>query len=281
MNPPRVDRPAICFGATMPFSGMPLDVTDVSSPGLHPERPYDGDVSDARAPVLVVDDDAKIVRLVQMYLEREGHRVTTAHDGPSALASIALDPPALVVLDLMLPEVDGLAVLRAIRRRDRMPVVVLSARGTARDRIEGLEEGADDYVPKPFSPAELILRVRRLLRTPEPVARRHEPLRRGPLIVDRDRREVAIDGRPVTLTRIELELLIALLEADGRVLTREQLLDAVHGHGEAFVLDRTVDAHVRRLRAKLGDDSRRPRFVATIRGIGYRAADAGGPGAVR
>lgn len=228
----------------------------------------------SRAPILVVDDDAKIARLVQTYLEREGHRVTTAHDGQAALASMALDPPALVVLDMMLPEVDGMAVLRAIRRRDRTPVLVLSARGGALDRIEGLEEGADDYVPKPFSPAELVLRVRRLLREPAPPPPAQEPIRHGPLIVDRDRQEASLEGTPVPLTRIELELLAALLEAGGRVLTREQLLDAVHGHGEAFVLDRTVDAHVRRLRAKLGDDPRAPRFVATVRGVGYRAVGA-------
>ena len=225
-------------------------------------------------PILVVDDDPKIVHLVRTYLQREGHRVTAAHDGRSALASMALDPPALVVLDLMLPEVDGISVLRAIRRRDATPVVVLSARGTARDRVEGLEEGADDYVPKPFSPAELVLRIRRLLRTPDPGPQTHEPIRHGALVVDRDRRRVTVDGAPVELTRIELELLVALLDADGRVLTRDQLLDAVHGRGEAFVLDRTVDAHIKRLRAKLSDDPDAPRFVATVRGVGYRAVEA-------
>lgn len=225
-------------------------------------------------PILVVDDDPKIVHLVRTYLEREGHRVTAAHDGRSALASMALDPPALVVLDLMLPEVDGISVLRAIRRRDATPVVVLSARGTARDRVEGLEEGADDYVPKPFSPAELVLRIRRLLRTPDPGPQTHEPIRHGALVVDRDRRRVTVDGAPVELTRIEMELLLALLDADGRVLTRDQLLDAVHGRGEAFVLDRTVDAHIKRLRAKLSDDPDAPRFVATVRGVGYRAVEA-------
>jgi DNA-binding response OmpR family regulator len=223
-------------------------------------------------PILVVDDDVKIVRLVQAYLEREGYRVTTAHDGRTALAAMALDPPALVVLDLMLPEVDGLSVLRAIRRRDQTPVIVLSARGAARDRVEGLEEGADDYVPKPFSPAELVLRVRRLLRTPGTAASAREPIQLDGLVLDEDRRQVTVDGHGVALTRIELELLASLLEAGGRVLSREQLLDAIHGRGEAFVLDRTVDAHIRRLRAKLGDDPSAPRFVATVRGVGYRAA---------
>jgi DNA-binding response OmpR family regulator len=227
-----------------------------------------------RPPILVVDDDAKIVRLVQTYLELEGHRVTTASDGRAALASMALDPPSLVVLDLMLPEVDGISVLRAIRRRDRTPVVVLSALGTARDRIEGLQEGADDYVPKPFSPAELILRIRRLLNAPAPVAVAREPIRHGTLVLDPDRHQVTVAGRPIALTRIELAMLAAVLEAGGRVLTREQLLDAVHGRDEALVLDRTVDVHIGRLRRKLGDDPRRPRFVETVRGIGYRAPRA-------
>jgi DNA-binding response OmpR family regulator len=222
-------------------------------------------------PILVVDDDAKIVGLVQAYLEREGFRVTTAHDGRTALASMALDPPALIVLDLMLPEVDGLSVLRAVRRRDGTPVLVLSARGTARDRVEGLEEGADDYVAKPFSPAELVLRVRRLLRVHESPPPGREPIAVDGLVVDRERHAVTVDGRGVSLTRIELRLLEALFEARGRVLTRDQLLDAIHGRGDAFVLDRTVDAHVRRLRAKLGDDAVEPRFVATVRGVGYRA----------
>jgi DNA-binding response OmpR family regulator len=240
---------------------------------MTPRRTMDS-VTDAR-PILVVDDDAKIVELVRAYLERDGHRVTTAHDGRSALAAMALEPPALVVLDVMLPEVDGLTVLRAIRRRDSTPVLVLSARGTTRDRIEGLEEGADDYVPKPFSPAELVLRVRRLLRAPAHAAPPTRPaLQAEGLTVDVDRHQVVVDAEPVTLTRVELLLLAALLEAGGRVLSRDQLLDAVHGHGEAFVLDRTVDVHIRRLRRKLDDDPRAPRFVATVRGVGYRAVSA-------
>ena len=236
-------------------------------------------MSPSRAPVLVVDDDAKIVKLVQTYLERDGHRVTTAGDGRSALASMVLDPPALVVLDVMLPEIDGLTVLRAIRHRDSVPILMLSARGAARDRIEGLEDGADDYVAKPFSPAELVLRVRRLLRVPEDHAQPpgRAMLRMEGLSIDRDRHEVLVDGHRADLTRIELEILAALVEARGRVLSREQLLDAVHGRGEAFVLDRTIDVHVRRLRRKLGDDATAPRFVATVRGVGYRATDTQTP----
>jgi DNA-binding response OmpR family regulator len=231
-------------------------------------------VSRSRAPILVVDDDAKIVKLLQTYLERDGHRVTTAGDRRSALASMVLDPPALVVLDVMLPEIDGLTVLRAIRQRDSVPVLMLSARGTARDRVEGLQEGADDYVAKPFSPAELVLRVRRLLRVLDDHRKPHghEVLRMEGLSIDRDRHDVVVDGHRADLTRIELEILAALVEARGRVLSREQLLDAIHGRGEAYVLDRTIDVHIRRLRRKLGDDPTAPRFVGTVRGVGYRAA---------
>lgn len=227
-------------------------------------------------PILVVDDDPKIVRLVRTYLEREGLAVVEASDGRAALAAIALEEPALVVLDLMLPEVDGLSVLRALRRRSRTPVVVLSARGTPSDRIEGLAGGADDYVPKPFSPAELVLRVKRILErsatgSGPAVGEAERPvLRHADLTLDPDRHEVTVDGRPVALTAAEFRLLVALLEAQGRVLSRDQLMDAVHG--DDVVLDRTIDVHVRRLRDKLGDDAERPRFVATVRGVGYRLA---------
>jgi DNA-binding response OmpR family regulator len=234
-------------------------------------------------PILVVDDDVKIVRLVRMYLERAGYRVIEATDGPSALSAIALEAPALVVLDVMLPEVDGLAVLRAVRRTDQTPVIILSARGMTDDRIAGLTAGADDYLPKPFSPAELVLRVQRILAragaggasgASGAAAAATEPIRHADLVVDRSRHEVRIGDRLVALTAVEFRLLVALLEADGRVLTRDQLLDAVYGQDEAEVLDRTVDVHIGRLRDKLGDDAERPRYVATVRGVGYRAAPA-------
>ena len=238
----------------------------------------------AARPILVVDDDAKIVRLVRTYLERAGYRVVEAGDGRAALSAIALEAPVLVVLDVMLPEVDGIAVLRAVRRTDRTPVIILSARGLVDDRITGLAAGADDYLPKPFSPAELVLRVQRILdRAGEGsaggegpggtgTARTRGPIRHGDLVLDRDRHEVRIAGRLVALTAVEFRLLAALLEADGRVLTRDQLLDAVYGRDEAEILDRTVDVHVGRLREKLGDDAEAPRYVATVRGVGYRAA---------
>lgn len=236
-------------------------------------------------PILVVDDDAKIVRLVRTYLERDGFTVVTAADGPAALDAIERHRPALVVLDLMLPEMDGRAVIRAVRRDDEAgatPIIILSARGSTIDRIAGLEDGADDYLPKPFSPAELVLRVKSILRrataaAPETVgaaSTSRPPLVQADLVVDIDRHEVTRHGVVIPLTRVEFRLLQTILEADGRVLTRDQLLDAVYGHDQADILDRTVDVHIGRLRDKLGDDADQPRYVATVRGVGYRAARA-------
>ena len=236
-------------------------------------------------PILVVDDDAKIVRLVRTYLEREGYTVVTASDGPAALDAIERHEPALVVLDLMLPELDGRAVIRAVRRDEESgatPILVLSARGSTMDRIAGLADGADDYLPKPFSPAELVLRVKSILRRtglettvdggPDRTAGARSTLIHDDLVIDRERFEVTRAGSAIPLTRVEFRLLAALIEADGRVLNRDQLLDAVYGNDQADVLDRTIDVHVGRLRDKLGDDADHPRYVATVRGIGYRAA---------
>ena len=229
-------------------------------------------------PILVVDDDAKIVRLVRTYLERDGFSVVTAADGPAALDAIERHRPALVVLDLMLPELDGRAVIRAVRRDDAAaatPILVLSARGSTIDRIAGFEDGADDYLPKPFSPAELVLRVKSILRraaTAPKDSPTRAPVMFSDLVIDADRFEVTRDGTPIPLTRVEFRLLTTLIDADGRVLTRDQLLDAVYGQDQSEVLDRTVDVHIGRLRDKLGDDAERPRYVATVRGIGYRAA---------
>jgi len=226
-------------------------------------------------PILVVDDDPKIVRLVRTYLERDGHRVTEAGDGRGALEAMAADPPALVVLDLMIPEISGLDILTRTRAAgSRTPILVLSARGLTSDRITGLEAGADDYLPKPFSPAELVLRVRRLLErsregAAQPSAR--PPLVLNDLVVDRDRYEVRVADRSVTLTPTSFRLLVALLEAGGRVISRDGLLDAIYGRDEEVVLDRTIDAHIKRLRTQLGDDAEQPRYIATVRGAGYRA----------
>jgi DNA-binding response OmpR family regulator len=233
------------------------------------------------APILVVDDDAKIVRLVRTYLERDGFTVVTAADGPAALEAIETHQPALVVLDLMLPELDGRAVIRAVRRDEEAahtPILVLSARSSTIDRIAGLEDGADDYLPKPFSPAELVLRVKSILRRAAPAGAEigtvaaHPILRHGDLTIDPSRHEVRRGDHTIDLTRVEFRLLSAILGADGRVLSRDQLLDAVYGQDAADVLDRTIDVHIRRLRDKLDDDPDAPRYVQTVRGVGYRAA---------
>ncbi|MBI2780321.1 MAG: response regulator transcription factor [Chloroflexi bacterium] len=228
------------------------------------------------APILVVDDDPKIVALVRTYLERERYPVITAADGPGALRAIERDSPRLVVLDLMLPGLDGLSVIRRARALGETPILVLSARGSTGDRILGLSEGADDYLAKPFSPAELVVRVRTILRrTERPLGDALAPdeqLVCGDLIVDAGRHEATIAGRPIALSALELRLLATLLDADGRALTRDQLLDGIHGTGEGDVLDRAIDVYVKRLREKLDDDASVPRYVATVRGVGYRAA---------
>ena len=253
--------------------------------------PTDADLPIPARPILVVDDDAKIVRLVRTYLEREGFSVVTAADGPGALLAVETHRPALVVLDLMLPQLDGRAVARAVRRDEEAaatPILMLSARGSTLDRIAGFEDGVDDYLPKPFSPAELVLRVKSILRRSAALADHatghvetgdasrplttRSPLRRADLVVDPDRHEVSRGTEIIALTRVEFRLLLAILDADGRVLSRDQLLDAVYGHDGSEVLDRTVDVHIGRLRDKLRDDAEQPRYVATVRGVGYRAA---------
>ena len=228
---------------------------------------------DTPHPILVVDDDPKIVRLVRAYLERAGHTVVEAGDGGSALEAIARLDPALVVLDLMLPGVDGLAILEAVRQRGATPVIIVSARGTTSDRIEGLGLGADDYLPKPFSPAELLARVERVLaRSGASSPSTEAPLlEHAGLTVDRSRHHVVVDGRSIDLSVTELRLLVALLQAGGRVLTRDRLLDAVYGADADAVLDRTIDVLVGRVRSRLGDTAATPRFIETVRGAGYRA----------
>lgn len=232
-------------------------------------------MSSAAAPVLIVDDDAKIVSLVRTYLEREGYAVVEARDGRAALAAIEAHAPRLVVLDVMLPELDGLGVLRRLRERSDIPVLMLSALGSTDDRVAGIHQGADDYLPKPFSPAELVVRVQAILRRSARGGGRagdRGVLRHRDLVIDLDRHQVTRDGRLLPLTTAEFRLLAALIEADGRVLTRESLLDALYGNNYVEVLDRTVDVHIRRLREKLGDDADVPRYIATVRGAGYRAA---------
>lgn len=226
------------------------------------------------APILVVDDDHKIVSLVKTYLEREGFRVITASDGQSALRAFNQFHPALIVLDVMLPELDGLVLMRLIRERSEVPIVMLSARAQVADRVFGIHEGADDYLAKPFSPTELVVRVKAVLRRVRDQngsASRHGTLEHADLAIDLDRVEVRRQGQALALTPAEFRLLVALVEARGRVLTRQVLLDSLYGASQGDALERTVDVHIGRLREKLGEDAGSPRYIATVRGVGYRA----------
>ena len=227
-------------------------------------------MTDARAPlVLVVDDEQPIRELVRTYLQAEQMDVITAEDGPTALEAVRERSPAVVVLDVMLPGIDGIEVCRRLRAFSDAYVVMLTARGEEVDRVVGLSIGADDYLVKPFSPRELVARIKALLRRP-----RAAPSVAGPagLTVDPQRHLVAVDDQPISLTVIEFELLAALARDPGAVVTREQLLDRVWGHD--FVGDdHLIDVHVAKLRRKLGDDAGQPRFVETVRGVGFRLRD--------
>ena len=229
---------------------------------------------DMAAPILVVDDDPKIVSLVKTYLEREGLRVVTAPDGQAALRAFNELHPGLIVLDLMLPELDGLALMRIIRERSDVPIVMLSARAQVEDRVYGIHEGADDYLAKPFSPAELVVRVKAVLRRVRDAngsGTHHGVLEHGDLTIDLDRVEVRRAGTAMSLTPAEFRLLVALVQAHGRVLTRQALLDSLYGPSQGDALERTVDVHIGRLRDKLGEEVGTPRYIVTVRGVGYRA----------
>jgi two-component system phosphate regulon response regulator PhoB len=220
--------------------------------------------------VLIVEDEPDIRDLLVFHLEREGYQVTKSKTGPEALRSARSSPPDLVLLDIMLPEMDGLEVCRRLRQdpaTQGLPIVMLTARGDEVDRILGLELGADDYVVKPFSPRELVARIRAVLRRTRPVASAAS-LSVGRLTIDPAAHTVTVDGGPVSLTRKEFDLLRALVEARGRVLSREFLLDTVWGYTAAGEIEsRTVDVHVRRLRQKLGGEGAR---IGTVTGVGYR-----------
>ena len=228
-------------------------------------------------PILVVDDDPKIVELVRAYLQRAGYDVITAGDGDVALRIVERTTPSLIVLDVMLPGLDGLLLTRYLRdTHNRVPILMMSARGRVDDRIRGLVEGADDYLGKPFSPAELVERVNAILRRSAPGGVPTATLKHADLEVDLERREVRRRGEPIQLSDLEFRLLVTVIEAQGRVLTRNGLIEAVYGL-DRDVFGRTIDVAIRRLRAKLGDDPEAPRYIATVRGVGYRSAPAHEP----
>jgi DNA-binding response OmpR family regulator len=224
--------------------------------------------------VLVVEDEMKIARLVRDYLQHAGFEVIVTPDGGSAIASARGARPDLVVLDLGLPGRDGLDVARELRQTSNVPIVMLTARGDEADRIVGLELGADDYVVKPFSPKELVARVRAVLRRTEAARDTGaEVLRVADVELDARRMRTSVGGRPVELTPTEFQLLSTMMGEPGRVFTRSQLLDAVHGVAiETY--ERAIDAHVKNIRRKLEPEPGRPRYVLTVRGVGYRFADA-------
>jgi DNA-binding response OmpR family regulator len=223
------------------------------------------------ATVLLVDDDQKIRDLLRLYVEREGHRALFAADGESALDLALRSRPDLVLLDVMLPGLDGFEVCRRIRDASDVPILLLTARSGEGDKVIGLDMGADDYVVKPFSPRELMARVRALLRRRRLDAEQEEPvLVADGLLVDPNSVEAVLDGRTLDLTPFEFRILRGLMRRPGRVFTRDELIDAIHGQDDPGIIDRTIDVHLGRLRRKLRDDANAPRFIGTVRTVGYK-----------
>jgi len=224
--------------------------------------------------ILVVDDEPQIVRLVRSYLEKSGYHVAIAYNGRDALFAARQERPALIVLDIQMPEMDGLEFTRKVRaEQPGVAIIMLTARVEEADRIVGLEFGADDYVTKPFSPRELVARVKAVLRRAQPIPEASlDVLRVGAVMLDHGRREVTVAGKLVELTPTEFDLLAALMRVPGRVLSRSELLEAIQGVAfEAY--ERTVDAHIKNLRRKIEPDPANPRIILTVRGAGYRLMD--------
>lgn len=227
----------------------------------------------AKAKILVVDDDRKIVELVRLYLEKDGYRVLVAYDGLKALELARQRRPDLIVLDLMLPQLDGLDVCRILRGEgNKVPIIMLTAKTTEEDKLVGLDLGADDYVTKPFSPRELVARVRAVLRRlREEEHKGPSEVRFGDLVVDFVRHEVWVRGEPVHLTPTEFRLLEVLIKEPGRAFSRLELLDRVFGYDfEGF--ERTIDVHVKNLRRKIEPDRKNPTYIKTVYGVGYKFA---------
>ena len=223
--------------------------------------------------VLVVDDERQIAEIARDYLRHAGYAVITATDGVAALTMARAERPDLVVLDLALPRMDGLDVAKALRRESAVPIIMLTARVEEADRLRGLELGADDYITKPFSPRELVARVRAVLRRVDGMSATGDLVPLGDLTLDIARLKVTRRGTPIELTATEFQLLATLAKQPGRVFSRAQLLDAVRGV-EVDSYERAIDAHVKNLRRKLEPDPREPRYILTVYGIGYKAAES-------
>jgi two-component system alkaline phosphatase synthesis response regulator PhoP len=222
--------------------------------------------------ILVVDDEPQLVKVLRGYLEQSGFRVITAGDGPAALAQFKSEKPDLLLLDLNLPGMDGIDVARRLRTQSNVPIIMLTARVEEADRLIGLELGADDYITKPFSPREVVARVRAVLRRAEAAPEAPQVIRAGDIVIDLARHTVARGDEAVPLTPTEFGLLVALAGEPGRVFSRMQLLDAAQG--EAFEgYERTVDAHIKNLRGKIERDPRHPEYVLTVFGVGYKFRD--------
>lgn len=222
--------------------------------------------------ILVVDDEARIVKLVRDYLERAGFDVLTARDGETALQLARREQPDLIVLDLMLPGMDGLDVCRRLRQESSVPIIMLTARVEEADRIVGLELGADDYVTKPFSPREVVARVRATLRRVSGELGPTTVIRAGDVELDTAAMTATVAGQPVDLTPTEFQLLATLARQPGRIFSREQLLEAIHGVAYDGY-DRSVDSHIKNLRRAIEPDPRQPRYIQTVYGVGYRFVD--------
>jgi two-component system, OmpR family, alkaline phosphatase synthesis response regulator PhoP len=222
--------------------------------------------------ILVVDDELDIVKVVRAYLEQSGFRVITASDGQQALAMFRHEQPDLIVLDLNLPQLDGLDVCRAIRRDSNVPIIMLTARVEETDRLIGLEIGADDYIVKPFSPREVVARVRTVLRRSAPVPEQPSLITIGTLTIDPIKHEVQLHNRTIDLTPSEFNILKALASQPGRAFSRMDLLDAAQGESyEGY--ERSIDVHIKNLRHKLGDEPRDPTYILTVYGVGYKFND--------
>lgn len=220
------------------------------------------------SPILIVEDDRKTAALLALYLEREGFQTLSAYNGEEALELARRDHPTFVILDLMLPKLDGWEVCRELRRVSDVPILILTAREEEMDRVLGLSLGADDYVVKPFSPREIVARVKAILRRARPAPSRAKTLCSGDLMLDLEKRRVSLKGVPISLTLFEYRLLETLMVAPGRVFTREELLNSLYPNGES-VIDRVVDVHIGKLRQKIEADPSRPRYIQTVRGLGY------------
>lgn len=228
-----------------------------------------------QGPILIVEDDKKTASLVQLYLEREGFETVLAYDGGEALELARRHKPIFIILDLMLPVVDGWEVCRELRKSSDVPILMLTARGEEVDRISGLTLGADDYVVKPFSPRELVARVKAVLRRgPLRTTTEESILSQGDLVLDLEKRKVTLNDRPVQLTPHEYKLLWALMAKPGRVFTRDELLEHLYPGGEA-VIDRVIDVHIGKLRQKIEADPSNPRYIQTVRGVGYQFEESG------